>query len=36
MLYVPLAERLGRDLVTADRRLVERVTLLPFVRALPA
>lgn len=31
MVYVALAERLGLRLVTADRKLVERVSLLPFV-----
>jgi len=34
MVYVALAERLRERLVTADRRLVERVALLPFVEAL--
>lgn len=34
MVYVAMAERLDDRLVTADRRLVERVALLPFVQAL--
>jgi predicted nucleic acid-binding protein len=34
MVYVALAERLGLRLVTADRRLVERVPQLPFVVAV--
>lgn len=34
MVYVAMTERLGERLVTADRRLVERVALLPFVQAL--
>jgi predicted nucleic acid-binding protein len=34
MVYVAMTERLNDRLVTADRRLVERVALLPFVEAL--
>lgn len=34
MVYVAMTERLGDRLITADRRLVERVALLPFVEAL--
>lgn len=34
MVYVAVAERLGERLVTADRRLVERVPLLGFVQEL--
>lgn len=34
MVYVAVAERLGERLVTADRRLVERLPLLPFVEVL--
>lgn len=34
MVYVAMSERLGEQFVTADRRLVDRLALLPFVRAL--
>ncbi len=34
MVYVALAERLGTHLITADRRLLSRVTNLPWVLAL--
>lgn len=34
MVYVAMTERLGEELVTADRRLVERLPLLPYVTAL--
>lgn len=34
MVYVAMTERLGEQLVTADRRLVERVAQLAYVRLL--